>query len=61
MEALEQHVFPDLKVTTEHFEEIANSSSITGDVDQTLHIAHVEHIEHMPLEAMERVVQVTHL
>ncbi|KAK4301627.1 hypothetical protein Pmani_026231 [Petrolisthes manimaculis] len=61
VEALEQHVFPDLKVTTEHFEEIANGSSIAGDVDQTLHIAHVEHIEHMPLEAMERVVQVTHM
>ena len=61
---LEHHreeVLPDLKMSTEQFEDITtNGIDQVADVDQTLHIAHVEHIEHMPIEAMERVVQATH-
>ncbi|KAG7158991.1 hypothetical protein Hamer_G006385 [Homarus americanus] len=53
-----QQVLPDLKVSSDHFEEITtNGMDQVTDVDQTFHIAHVEHIEHMPVEAMERVVQ----
>ncbi|XP_047480642.1 uncharacterized protein LOC125033304 [Penaeus chinensis] len=56
-----QQVLPELKGSSDQFEEIAtNGMEQVTDVSHSLHIAHVGHIDHMPIEAMERVVQATH-